>query len=404
MLSFETAPTPQLVGSESLRLLSAAQQLAAARDLERVMEVVRRTARDLTRADGVTFVLREGDLVRYADEEAISPLWKGCRFPAASCISGWAMIHRQTVVIDDIYRDDRIPHDAYRPTFVKSLAMVPVGEAEPVAAIGAYWARQHRATAHEVQLLEMLAGFAALALANDALVRDLRQAVHAREEFMTVAAHELRTPVAALSLTLRRGATARARQPGEEIEVLRRMVARAERQTGRLATVVEALLEVSQAPQDGLELSRQRVDLAALTSEVVERLGASGAALGLRSAGPVVGQWDPARLRQVIENLVANALKFGQGKPVDVAVSQRDGEAQLVVSDGGIGIAAQDQGRIFDKFARAVSVRNYGGLGLGLWIVRQNVEAHGGTVAVESRPGSGARFTVTLPLGGRPRS
>ncbi len=403
MYSFETA-SAELAGSKSLRLLSAAHQLAAARDLARVMEVVRRAARDLTGADGVTFVLREGDLVHYADEEAISPLWKGCRFPVGSCISGWAMIHRETVVVEDIHRDDRIPHDAYRPTFVRSLAMVPVGVAEPVAAIGAYWARHHRATASEVQLLEMLAGFAALALQNDALVRDLRRAVQAREEFMTVAAHELRTPVAALSLTLRRAAGARAGDPAAELELLRRRVSRGERQTARLATLVDVLLEASHAPRDRIELSRQRVDLAGLAAEVVLRLGASGAALALRSDGPVVGQWDAHRLRQIVENLVANALKFGQGRPVEVSVSQQGGEAQLVVSDRGIGIAAEHQDRIFEKVARAVSIRNYGGLGLGLWIVRQNVQAHGGSIVVESHPGTGSRFAVTLPLGGRARS
>lgn len=404
MLGLETPLAPDLPGTDLLQLLSAAQQLAAARELDGVMEVVRRTARGLTGADGTTFVLREGDLVYYADEDAISPLWKGCRFPAGSCISGWAMIHRETVVIEDIYRDERIPHDTYRPTFVAGLAMVPVGVDEPVAAIGAYWARRHRATAHEVRLLEMLAGFAALALANDALVRDLRQAVHAREEFLTVAAHELRTPIAALSLTLRDGAKAGEPGAADEVEVLRRKVARGRRQTARLATLVDVLLDVSRAPHGRIELARKRIDLAGVAAEVVERLGAAGAGLALRSQGPVVGQWDPVRLGQVVENLVANALKFGGGKPVEVSVSRQDGEARLVVSDSGIGIAPEDQGRIFDKFARAVSVTNYGGLGLGLWIVRQNVEAHGGAVAVESRPGAGARFTVTLPLAGRQRA
>lgn len=401
MLELETPVVPALPGTELLRLLSAAQQLAGARGLERVTEVVRRAARDLTGADGVTFVLREGDVVHYADEEAISPLWKGCRFPVGSCISGWAMVHRQTVVIDDIYADERLPHDAYRPTFVRSLAMVPVGADEPVAAIGAYWARRHLATPHELRLLEMLAGFAALALANDALVRDLRAAVHAREEFMTVAAHELRTPVAALSLTLRTRAAAGA-APADDLEALRRRVARGERQTARLATLVDVLLEVSAARPERLELSRRRVDLVAVAADAVQRLVSDGAPLAFRCDGPVVGQWDPARLAQVVEHLVSNALKFGGGAPVEVSVSRQDGAARLVVSDAGIGIAPEEQGRIFDKFARAVSTRNYGGLGLGLWIVRQNVEAHGGTVSVDSRPGAGARFTVTLPLAGRP--
>ncbi len=131
------------------RLVSAVQELSLARDLETVMRIVRKVARELCGADGATFVLRDGDKCFYADEDAIAPLWKGKRFPLEACISGWAMMHREAVTIEDIYADARIPHDAYRPTFVKSLAMVPIRVADPLGAIGAYWARQHRATARE---------------------------------------------------------------------------------------------------------------------------------------------------------------------------------------------------------------------------------------------------------------
>jgi len=119
-------------------LLDAVTALASARDEAGVCNIVRRAARELTAADGVTFVLRKGNYCFYADEDAIAPLWKGRQFPIDTCISGWAMIHRQHVVIPDIYSDDRIPHDAYRPTFVKSLMMVPVRREDPIAAIGAY--------------------------------------------------------------------------------------------------------------------------------------------------------------------------------------------------------------------------------------------------------------------------
>lgn len=136
---------------------SVTARLRAAEDLMTVQEIVRTRARVLTHADGATFVLRDVDHCFYADEDAISPLWKGQRFPLATCISGWAMLHAQSVVIPDITQDDRIPIESYRPTFVRSLAMVPVGEGKPVAAIGAYWARHHTATAGEVAGLEGLA-------------------------------------------------------------------------------------------------------------------------------------------------------------------------------------------------------------------------------------------------------
>lgn len=139
-------------------------RVLAAPDLRSVMQAVRDSARVLLDADGVTFVLREGDYCHYADENAIGPLWKGRRFPMHTCISGWVMAHGQPAVIPDIYADPRIPAEAYRPTFVKSLAMVPVGRAALVAAIGAYWATPHAATADEVARLEAMANAAAVVL------------------------------------------------------------------------------------------------------------------------------------------------------------------------------------------------------------------------------------------------
>jgi GAF domain-containing protein len=135
-----------------------------ARDLGELTGIVRHAARELTGAQGATFVLREGANCFYADEDAIAPLWKGQRFPLAACISGWAMLHHDTAIVPDIESDDRIPLDAYRTTFVRSLVMVPIGSPEPVAAIGAYWSVARRATATEVAELEHLARLTAAAI------------------------------------------------------------------------------------------------------------------------------------------------------------------------------------------------------------------------------------------------
>ena len=147
-------------------LVGAVQRLSLAQELESVQAVVRRAARSLSGADGASFVLRDGANCYYADEDAIAPLWKGRRFPLESCVSGWAMLNRSTVVIEDIYADDRVPHEAYRPTFVKSLAMVPIRSHEPVGAIGVYWATRHRPTDAEMELVQALANSTAVALEN----------------------------------------------------------------------------------------------------------------------------------------------------------------------------------------------------------------------------------------------
>jgi GAF domain-containing protein len=131
--------------------------LAGAQTLVEVGEIVRVEARRLTGAQGVTFVLRDDDRCFYADEDAIAPLWKGQRFPITACISGWAMLHDETAVVPNIELDERIPLEAYMPTFVRSLLMVPVGSPTPMAAIGAYWSRHHRATRRQIDGLQGLA-------------------------------------------------------------------------------------------------------------------------------------------------------------------------------------------------------------------------------------------------------
>lgn len=154
------------------RLLRAVQELSLARSLDDIQHIVRAAARGITGCDGATFVLRENDECYYADEDAIAPLWKGCRFPLETCISGWVMLNRAPAVIPDIYQDDRIPHDAYRPTFVKSLVMVPIRTLDPLGAIGSYWARERQPTPKEVELLQALADSTSVAMENISVTRE----------------------------------------------------------------------------------------------------------------------------------------------------------------------------------------------------------------------------------------
>jgi signal transduction histidine kinase len=278
---------------------------------------------------------------------------------------------------------------------VKSLVMVPVRPEDPIAAIGAYWARRHHATHEEVTLLEALAGFAALALENEALLRELRGAIDARDEFLSLASHELRTPLTALRLLLTGGL-----RPGvQDPERLRGVLARADGLVGRLGGIVTNLLDASRGGPDARALERVPLDLGEVVARIVARAGgAARTRLSLRCDGPVRGRWDPDRLEQIVDHLVNNALKFGCERPVSIEVARAGARASIVVRDGGIGIAEGDRERIFDRFERAVSSRHFGGFGMGLWIVRRNVDAHGGTVDVQSRPGEGATFTVWLPL------
>ncbi len=138
-------------------LIQAVQEVSVAETLDAIVAIVTHAARAGTGADGVSFVLRDGDKCFYVDEDSIAPLWKGRRFPLCECVSGWAMLHRQPVAIPDITQDLRIPQDAYRPTFVRSLVMVPIRSQDPIGAIGAYWASQHLASPETVHWLQALA-------------------------------------------------------------------------------------------------------------------------------------------------------------------------------------------------------------------------------------------------------
>jgi two-component sensor histidine kinase len=171
--SIDLIPPGDRTGSWQF-LLDAIERLSMARAMEDVVGVVRDHARIVAGADGVCFVLRDGDLCHYVEENAIGPLWKGRKFPMSACISGWAMLNRATAVVPNIYEDARIPHDAYRPTFVQSLVMVPVRRQDPLGAIGIYWSFRHTPDEDRILRIESLARATATALENVGLYTSLQ--------------------------------------------------------------------------------------------------------------------------------------------------------------------------------------------------------------------------------------
>jgi len=234
---------------------------------------------------------------------------------------------------------------------------------------------------------------------KEALAEELTAAVRARDTFLAVASHELRTPLT--TLQLQSDGLMRSLDRPLDLERLRYRVGKIQQQAMRLNRLINDLLDVSRITAGRLMLQREPVDLKPLVEEALARaeeaLTRAGSTVELH-ADPVVGDWDRPRLEQVITNLIMNAAKYGGGKPVIVHVGARDQTACVEVRDHGIGIAPADQARIFERFERAVSERNFGGLGLGLWISKQIVAAHGGLIRVESRPGEGSTFTVELPI------
>jgi signal transduction histidine kinase len=254
------------------------------------------------------------------------------------------------------------------------------------------------------ELLEEFGRRASTALDNALLYREAREAIRLRDEFLTVASHELNTPLTSLRLQaqLLERLSRRPHDATDFREVVRKAASGVDQQIDRLRRLVGSLLDVSELQTGRFSLAREEVDLAELIGEVLERLSdplkRARCPVELRVVGRVVGRWDRTRMEQVIVSLLGNAMKFGAGKPLEVRVLAQGGHAWLSVKDHGMGIPTGEQSRIFERLERAVSERHFGGLGLGLFLARRIVEAHGGTIRVESEPGAGATFIVELPL------
>ena len=397
------------------RLAQVARELSTARALEEVMAVVRTFARELTGADGICFVLRDGDKCFYADEDAIAPLWKGQRFPLDTCISGWVMLNRQAAVISDIYADERIPADAYRSTFVKSLAMAPVRREDPVAAIGLYWAEECTPGPEALRFLQSLADLASVAMENVRLYDELRRwadaleaqkevaerATMAKSEFLANMSHEIRTPMNGIlgmnELALMRVDDAQARE----------YLLLAKKSGLALLDIINDILDLSKIEAGKIALEEEPFHLRDLLESTLKplSLGANEKGLliehALETGVPESVVGDKGRLRQVLTNLVSNAVKFSEQGVVRVTVRIQDeaspaGRMRLLfsVEDQGIGIQPDKLGAIFESFAQLKSSAHirYGGTGLGLTISRQLVELMGGSIWAESEVGKGSTF------------
>lgn len=307
-------------GSEPLvALVETIEALSSARAVEDVAAIIRGRARQISGADGVTFVLREGDLCHYLDEDAIGPLWKGLRFPMSSCISGWAMINGQTAVIRDIYQDDRIPHDAYRPTFVKSLVMTPVRLADPIAAIGAYWSRVRDPSIEEVTALSVVARATATALENVGLLRSLEEGVRHRDRLIRELDHRVKNTLAA-TLSIANQTLGSADSPQAFTEAF----------TGRLMALSRAHELMAREEWRGADLEevlRQAVDYTA-----TDRIALAGPRVRLAPETAV-------SFLVVFHELAVNALRHGAlgapGGRVSLDWSLADGALELLWREAG---------------------------------------------------------------------
>jgi len=396
-------------------LVGAVQELSLARSLDAVMRIVRSAARRLTGADGATFVLRDNGMCYYADEDAIAPLWKGQRFPMSICISGWAMLNRKPAIIEDIYQDSRIPIDAYRPTFVKSLVMVPVRSMDPIAAIGNYWAHKHVPTEEEISLLQSLADITAVNMENVYIYKELEQRVNERTQelldslerekrinvkktrMVSMASHELKTPLSAILSS----AFLLEQQIGEDSGGKKaKHLSRIKSSVDRLTGMLNDFLADDQLKQGKAETYRETFNLPVFVEDLVEEITGTfkrGQKVRYVHAGETDIIQDRKILRHVLLNLLSNASKYsGENQPVDLRTFASDNSITITIRDYGIGIPYEDQQRIFSDFFRASNAMEIQGTGLGLNIVKHYTELLGGTISFKSIPGEGTSFELNF--------
>lgn len=392
------------------RLVGVVQELSLARDLATVMAIVRRAARELTNADGATFVLREENTCFYADEEAVSPLWKGQRFAISDCISGWTMLHARPIAIEDVFKDDRISAAAYRATFVKSLAMAPIRTAAPMGAIGVYWSRRHACTADELMLLEALANTTAVALENVQVYEELESRVRDRTKALEVANEELEAFTYAVSHDLRAPVRALSGELGimdEEFgslgPALQARIQSARAHITRMYELIDDLLRLSGITRR--ELKIERFDLGELASQVLERLrnGQPDRAVAAGIERGVLIDADRGLMSVLMENLLSNAWKYTSHRPeaqIQFRTVTRDDSRRIFqVVDNGAGFDPRYARRLFQPFQRLHSPREFSGTGVGLATVERIVRRHDGEVWGESEgPDRGATFSFTLGL------
>jgi signal transduction histidine kinase len=389
-------------------LVDVVQQLSLARDINKITAIVRTAARSLTGADGATFVLRENGLCYYADEDAIAPLWKGQRFDISACVSGWAMINKRPAIIPDIYTDARVPVEAYRPTFVRSVVMVPIRTVDPIGAIGNYWAEPHTATADELQLLQSLADATSIAIENVYVYNELEERVKQRtkqleaannelQSFAHSVAHDLRAPLRAANgymLMLKEDHADKL----ADSEVQRLMEAAGDR-LGDANSLIQALLAFSQMGQRSLSTTTLSMNtiLQQVCSDIINT--EPNRTIDITLPVLATAEGDPVLIKQVWINLLNNAVKYSATRPVtkiEIGCEEKANEVVYYVRDNGTGFDMRYYDKLFAVLQR-LHGEEYKGHGIGLSLVQRILEKHGGKIWAESQPDEGATFWFTLP-------
>jgi signal transduction histidine kinase len=431
-LSVSSRPEPLALDQRWIDATHAIERLSQLRTLDEVVIALRTSARRVVGADGIAVILREGALCHYIAEDAQAPLWRGQRFDADSCVSGWAMTHRETVAIPDVYLDARVPQNAYRQTFVRSMLMVPIGREDPVAAIGAYWSEAGQPSANEIALLEVLARAASTALENGRLLASLEEWSLELEQRVVDRTAELERTQASIRQT-------------QKMEVIGQLTGNVAHDFNNLLSPIMSSLDLvlggRASPTVVARSAAVAMDAAENAKTLVQRL------LAFARRQPLIPTAvEPDALLEAMRSLLKSAigprgtveLRVEPGLPairadrnqlemalLNLAVNARDAMPDggrltlsaesaraplppqlgpgsyvcLAVRDTGCGMDAKTVSAATEPFFTTKTVGH--GTGLGLSMVDGLTSQLGGALQIESQLGKGTEVRLWLPIAGK---
>jgi hypothetical protein len=352
--------------------------------------------------------LRDGDSCYYADEDTVSPLWKGQHFPLTSCISGWAMLNKQPVIIEDIYADDRTPIESYKSTFVRSLAIAPIRLNDPLGAVGAYWSSHYSPSEMDIKLLNSLADAAAKAIENVQLIDGLEQKISERtsqlqavnkelETFTYSVSHDLKAPLRGIDGYSKLLSDLYANELNDEAK---HFISTIRRSTQLMNQLIDDLLQYSR-----LERSQLRSEPVMIKSFINAILKIHEDEISSRRFSVAIDIPDTAiiadsnGIQMALRNLIENAIKFTKTVPeptIEIKQEESENFWILSVKDNGIGFDMKYSQRIFEIFQRLHRVEDYPGTGIGLAMVGKAMQRMNGKARAESNPGQGATFYLEI--------
>lgn len=385
------------------RLHELSMRLSTTLELQPTYVEVLKAMVDLQAAPGGALFVYDSDKALFHPEASIGVHSQA--MPLSRGPFGRAVSERRRVLLDGWDRDEEPGLEFAAKEGFRALHAIPIvaRDGELAGALVTLFRKTYDPSEREIKLVELYANFASQIIDNARLFRKAQDAVGTREQFISIASHELKTPLTALQLQLQSLIRAVKKENPSEPWVRRfaTMLESTYQQGTRLAGLINNLLDVSRMTAGKLQIEPESVDLTALVASVVERfreeLAQSGCELKLTLPEAAPGRWDRLRLEQVVTNLLSNAVKYGKGKPIEVSLQAAEAGFHLVVRDYGIGIQPEFIKKIFAPFERGVPSNNYGGLGLGLYITKQILEAHKASIRVQSQVGKGTAFFIELP-------